>query len=52
MNVENELGQAATEYIIVVTVAALGLSFLVTALPDAISEYVRAFYFCYSRPYP
>lgn len=47
-----ESGQAMTEYVILLVVVALSLSFMMSALPSALSDYVQAIYFCVSRPVP
>ena len=47
-----ESGQAMTEYIILVAVIALGTTFMITKLPNAIGHYVEPFFFSFSRPLP
>lgn len=45
-------GQAMTEYIILVVCVALVVTFMLTALPEALQKYVRPFFFVISRPFP
>ena len=45
-------GQAMSEYIILIVVVAMGCAFMWEKLPNVAEEYLQAFYYCISRPYP
>ena len=51
-SLNDESGQALTEYIILVLLVALVCAPFVKILPAAVQGYVRPFYYCVSRPFP
>ncbi len=47
-----QVGQGMTEYIILIVLVALVCMPVAKWLPLAVQGYVRAFYYCVSRPIP
>lgn len=49
---KNSVGQAMSEYIIIVTLVALVCIPVYKTLPDAVRGYMRAIFYTVSRPLP